>query len=164
MLIVRYSSNRRASRTTVGCGPSIRRRERGRTAARLDQFAERLAGGIDVLEEFEAGRRPSGQASAQRADISVAQRRQPLGRGRDEALAVVVEHDAYIPPGQPLESVDLQPAQGEIGCEQRVATRVSILFPQVEDGDLPPRQQVATDVFSRDLDRRHGKAAPPGWA
>ena len=52
-------------------------RQRRRVAARLDQFAERLGVGIDVLEQFVARRLPALQPAIELANVGVAQRREP---------------------------------------------------------------------------------------
>jgi hypothetical protein len=52
-------------------GRDLVRAERRRMTARLDQFAERLGVGIDVLEDFVAGIAPSLEPTVERTDIAV---------------------------------------------------------------------------------------------
>ena len=56
--------------------------QRRRVAAMLDQFAEGLGVGIDVLEEFVAGVLPALQSACELADVTVAQRVELLRRLR----------------------------------------------------------------------------------
>ena len=80
-------------------------------AARLDQFAERLGVGVDVLEDFVAGIAPGLQSAGERADIAVAERPEAIDRGSDQPFAVIIEDDRHVLAqgdhlGVPVQTVD----------------------------------------------------------
>ena len=154
MLIVWYSSNRRASSDHhVGAAPQQGAGARpaamaGCPAARLDQLAERLARRVDVAEQFAApaptrpARRPGPTRGGSRAQRSrrTAARRRP-GRPRTPRWARTAGAAGRRP----------RPPAGRAGTPRRTA-------------DAPRRTAFRAHVQQRDLGPvPQGPAHVPGW-
>jgi hypothetical protein len=122
----------------------------------LDQFAERLAVGIDVLEQLVAGVGPALQSALQGMNIGVAERGQALAGRRDQALAIVVEHDLGVLARDAIKDLQLQPAQRQLRGEQRVGLGEGVFLAQVDQGDLAAGDQVVADLARRDGQQGHG--------
>ncbi len=128
--------------------------QRRRVAAMLHQFAKGLGIGIDVLEQFIAGRFPALQPTVELADIAVAQRLQPIRRLRHEALAVIIEHDRHVLARQPRFGLQRDPVGRHVGGKQGMAGGEGGLVPDIEQRDFVAQQQRGADL--RGGDGRYG--------
>ena len=130
--------------------------ERRRMAARLDQLAERLGVGIDVLEDFVAGVAPGREPAVERANIGVAKRHKLSARLSDQPFTVVVQDDRHILARQPHRGLDRDPVGRHVGGEQRVPGGEGALVPDIEQRDFLAQQErrrmsceVTVDVVMR---------------
>ncbi len=124
----------------------------------VDQFAKGLAVGIDVLEQLIARRPPALESALQRPKMTIAQLAQAFGRGGDQALAVVIQHDRRVLAGDAAQDLQLQPAERQAGGEQGMSPGEGVFFAQVDQGDFPAGDQGQADLGGGDgLD--HGWAA-----
>ena len=83
--------------------------------ARLDELAERLGVGIDVLKQLIAGVAPGLQPARERADVAIAELCKLFGRGRNEVFAIVVQNDRRILARQPQFRFERDPVVGHVG-------------------------------------------------
>ena len=120
--------------------------QRRRVAAMLHQLAERLGIGIDVLEQFIAGRFPALQPAFELADIAVAQGFQTIRRLRHEALAVIIEDDRHVLARQPRFGLQRDPVSRHVGGKQRMAGGEGGLVPDIEQRDFIAQQQRGADL------------------
>ena len=126
------------------------RAQRRRMPAMLDQFAKRLGVGIDVLEQFIAGRLPALQPAVERTDIGKARLLEMIRRQRHQSLAGIVDHDRHILARQPRLGLQRDPVGRHIGGKQRMAGREGGLVPHIEQRDLLARQEREADIRGGD--------------
>ena len=131
--------------------------QRRRVPPRLHQFAERLGIGIDVLEQFVAGRSPALQPAVELPDIGVAQGFQALGRAAGQALAVIIDHDRHILARQSRLGFERDPVGRHVGGKQRVAGGEEGFVPDIEQRDFLTQQQCGADLRGSDRGYGHGR-------
>jgi len=118
-------------------------------AAMLDQFAERLAVAVDILEQLIARLMPAGEPTFQFAHVGVTQSLQSDGGLACQTLAIVIDHDRRIEARNAPAGLLIDPAQRNLGGEQRVALREFVLLAHVDQRDLAPDQQRPADILRR---------------
>ena len=119
-------------------------------AALLDEFAKGLCVGVDVLKQFVPGAAPSIEPAFEPADVGIAQCREPIRRGNNEAFAIVVKDDLRILARQPRFGFERDPVGRHVGGEQRMAGGESGLVPDIEQRDFVTQQQRGADFGRRD--------------
>src|SRR5450830_721398 len=150
MLMVWYSSKRRASSTTTLAWLSIRAftssAQRGGVALGLDQLAKGFAGYVDVAEQLTARVAPALQTAGQQRHLGVAQGLQAARRRIGQAFAVVEHHHGGVQPRDAGPGIELDAAHRQVGRPQRVGLGKGVFLAHVEQGDLASGQQVLADV------------------
>ena len=131
--------------------------ERRRVPPRLHQFAKCLGIGIDVLEQFVAGRFPALQPAVELPDIGVAQGFQALGRAAGQALAVIIDHDRHVLARQPRLGLQRDPVGRHVGGKQGVAGGEEGFVPDIEQRDFLTQQQCGADLRGSDRAYGHGR-------
>ena len=116
-------------------------RQAGRVPLVLDQFAEALAGHVDIAEQLAAGVTPAGQAANEQVHPGVAQGLQLPRGGRGQAFAVVVDGDGHVAPRQPPGRVQRDAAGADLHRPQRVGLGERVFLAHVDQGDLGAVEQ-----------------------
>ena len=130
--------------------------QRRRVAAMLHQFAKRLGIGIDVLEQFIAGRFPALQPAIELRGHCCSPAPQPIRRHGHEAFAVIIEDDRNILARQPRLGFERDPVGRHVGGEQRMAGGEGGLVPDIEQRDFLAQQQSGADFGRGDGRYGHG--------
>jgi len=108
----------------------------GRTRLVLDNFGKGFAGYVHAAIDAEAGRLPYGYAAVEPGDVVIAERGHPFRRARRQSLAVIAPDDACTAPRHEIVDHELQPAERNARCHQKVALAERPFLARVEQGQL----------------------------
>ena len=107
-----------------------------RTRLVLDHFGKGLAGHVHAAIDAEAGRLPHGYAAVEPGDVVIAERGHPFRGARRQSLAVIAPDDPCTAPWHEIVDHELQPAERNARCHQKVALAERPFLARVEQGQL----------------------------
>ena len=124
----------------------------GRLALGLDGLAERLAGYMHAVEDFEPGGAPPREPALENPRVAIAEACEPFGgaHGAVVGRAVVEQRDERSAPRNEAVDFEFEPPWRQRGGEERMPARMFADLAHIEQRDLGPGAKPPLDVAGRD--------------